>query len=92
MKTERITILLTPQQKEVIQAKAKRHKLSAGEVVRRAVEGYQTETDEAMLAALAEELERSVKEARVALKAALAETRETLDHLEKSRSAARRAA
>ena len=92
MKTKRMTILLTPQQKEVIQARAKALKLSSGEVVRRAVEGYQAGTDEALLTALAEELERSVKEARVALKSALAETRETLDCLQKTRAAARQAA
>lgn len=92
MKTERMTILLTPQQKEVIHAKAKKLNLSAGEVVRRAVEGYQAGGDEALLMALAEELERSVKEARIALKSALIETRATLDHLEKTRAAARKAA
>lgn len=92
MKTERMTILLSPQQKEIIQAKAKKLNLSAGEVVRRAVDGYQAEGDEALLTALAEELERSVKEARVALKSALAETRETLDQLDRTRAAARRAA
>lgn len=92
MKTERMTILLTPQQKEVIAAKAKKLNLSAGEVVRRAVEVYQSGSDDALLMALAEELERSVKEARTALKSALAETRATLDQLATTRSAARKAA
>ena len=92
MKTERMTILLTPQQKEAIRAKAKRFNLSAGEVVRRAVEGYQAHSDETLLTTLAEELERSAKEARAALKSALAETRETLDHIEKTRAAARKTA
>ena len=92
MKTERMTILLTPQEKEIINAKAKKLNLSAGEVVRRAVEVYQSGSDDALLIALAEELERSVKDARMALKSALAETRETLQHLEKTRSAARKAA
>lgn len=92
MKTERMTILLTPQQKEVINTKARKLNLSAGEVVRRAVEVYQSGSDDALLTALAEELERSVKEARVALKSALAETRETLDRLERTRNAARKVA
>ena len=71
---------------------AKKLKLSAGEVVRRAVEVHQTGGHEALLSALAEELARSAKEARVALKSALAATRKTIDHLEKTRTAARRAA
>lgn len=87
-----MTILLKSQQKEVIQAKAKNLNLSAGEVVRRAVEGNQAGGDEALLSALAEELARSVKEARAALKSARAATRKTIDHLEKTRTAARRAA
>ncbi len=45
-----------------------------------------------LLTVLAEELERSVKEARIALKSALADTRETLDHIEKTRAAARKTA
>jgi len=86
MKTERMTILLTPQQKHAINVKAQRLNLSAGEVVRRAVEQYRENEDEALLAALADELERSVREARAALKTALEETRGTLEHLAGSKS------
>lgn len=47
--------------------------------------------DSALITALAEEFERSIKEARMALKSALAETRATLEQLAKARSGARKA-
>ncbi len=80
MKTERMTILVTPAQKQAITAKARKLNVSAGEVIRRAVEGYRHNDEEAVLNALADELDRSVKEARLALKDALVETRRTVEH------------
>ena len=74
MKTARMTILVTPEQKASINKRAKQLKLSAGEVIRRAVDGYSsTLEDEAALSALAYELEHSVKQARGALREALSE-------------------
>jgi hypothetical protein len=93
MKTERMTILVTPAQKHAIAAKAKKLNVSAGEVIRRAVENYRHNDEEVVLNALADELDRSVKEARHALKEALAETRRTIEHFAaKSKSDQRRAA
>ena len=80
MKTERMTILVTPAQKQAIAAQAKKLNVSAGEVIRRAVEGYRHNDEEIVWNALADELDRAVKEASHALKDALAETRRTLDH------------
>ena len=80
MKTERMTILVTPAQKQAIATQAKQLNVSAGEVVRRAVEGYRHNDEENVLNALADELDRAVKEARYALKDALGETRRTLEH------------
>jgi hypothetical protein len=74
MKTARMTILVTPEQKASINKRAKQLKLSAGEVIRRAVDSYSsTIEDEAVLSALAHELEHSVKQARGALREALSE-------------------
>lgn len=93
MKTERITILVTPAQKQAISAKAKKLNVSTGEVIRRAVESYRHNNEEIVLNALADELNRSVKEARHALKDALAETRRTIEHFAtKAKSEQRRAA
>jgi hypothetical protein len=77
MKSERLTILVTADQKRAITAKAKRLNLSAGEVVRRAVESYHSGDEERVLDALADELARSAKEARTAIKEALDELRRT---------------
>jgi signal transduction histidine kinase len=81
MKTERMTILVTPAQKQTIAAKAKKLNVSAGEVIRRAVESYRHNDEELTLNAIADELDRAVKEARHALKDALMETRRTVEHL-----------
>lgn len=77
MKSERLTILVTSNQKRAIAAKAKRLNLSAGEVVRRAVASYRSDDEERMLDALADELTRSVKDARKAIREALDELRRT---------------
>jgi hypothetical protein len=57
MKTERMMILVTPEQKKAINAKAKALQLSAGELIRRAVDTYTGDTDTALLNAIADELE-----------------------------------
>jgi len=93
MKTQRMTILVTPAQKQAIGIQAKKLNVSAGEVIRRAVEGYRHNDEEIVLNALADELNRAVKEARQALKDALRETRRTLEHFAaKAKSEQRRAA
>ena len=81
MKTERLVILVTPEQKQAIMARAKSLNLSAGEVIRRSVQDYRPSDEEAVLGALADELERSAKETRKALAAAHQELRQTLDYL-----------
>ena len=81
MKTERMTILVTPAQKTSITRKARALQLSAGEVVRRAVESYRGDGDEeAVLRAMAEDLYRAAREARAAMKAAREEVEATLGY------------
>ena len=81
MKTERMVILLTREQKRGIAAKAKALNLSAAEVVRRAVDTYRPGADDALLLALADELKRSVVTTRAVVASALGELRRTSNQL-----------
>jgi hypothetical protein len=92
MKSERLVILRTPEQKQAIVAHARALNMSAGEIIRRSVERYRPNDEEAVLTALADELERSARETRKALAAARAEVRQTLAHFEARRRAAGKAA
>jgi negative regulator of replication initiation len=93
MKTERMTVLVTAEQKAAINAQAQSMGVSAGEMVRRAVETYASSAtgspndSEAVLNALADELFSAAKTARAALKAANKEVRTTIEQLAKSRGA-----
>ena len=92
MKTERMVILVTREQKATIATKAKQLNLSAGEIVRRAVDTYRPNDDELLLNALADELGRSVRDSRKALKEALNEVNKTLNHFAVKRLPAKKAA
>ena len=92
MKTERMVILVTPEQKATIATKAKELNLSAGEIVRRAVDTYRPNDDELLLNALADELGRSVRDSRKALKEALNEVNKTLNHFAAKRLPVKKAA
>lgn len=88
MKTARMTILLTPEQKSAIRAQAASLGISTGEMVRRAVENFgraanephKSESEE-VLNALADELFIAAKGAREALEAAEREVQLTLAQL-----------
>ena len=56
MKSERINLLVTPEEKASIEARAAALNLSTSEMVRRAVASYDPEIDEGELQALADEL------------------------------------
>ena len=85
MKTERLVILVTPEQKRALAHRAKALDLSVAELVRRSADGFRPGADEQALSALADELQRAVKESRAALRAALNETAATLAQLGKRR-------
>lgn len=85
MKTERLVILVTPEQKRAIANRAKSLDVSVAELVRRSAEGFGSGVDEVTLAALASELQKAVKESRAALRAALAEAQATLAQIGKRR-------
>ena len=91
MKTERLVILVTPGQKRALAVRAKALDLSVAELVRRSAEGLRPGVDEQVLSSLAVELQRSVRESRLALRAALAETQATLAQLGKGRKERRAA-
>ncbi|MBI2753521.1 MAG: hypothetical protein HYX46_08430 [Betaproteobacteria bacterium] len=88
---ERMVVLVTPEQRETIRARAKAEKLTMGEIVRRSVERYGSQADEAALEKLIEKVEESTDRANRALDrglAALAAGMARIDRMEKQ--AARR--
>ena len=88
MKTERLVILVTPEEKQRISARAKDLNLSTSEIVRRAVETFRPNErqEEEILDRIAGELETSTKQARQALSAAQKAVDETLAHFARKRS------
>jgi len=95
MKSARMTVLVTPEQKTVIHDRARILGISTGEMVRRAVESFGASTgsaataeSEAVLNALADELQRAAGEAKVALVTANREMQSTLRQLARHRHAA----
>lgn len=95
MKTARMTILLTPDQKAAIHARAERLGISTGEMVRRAVDSYgqvaandAKSESEVVLDALADELLAAAEEAKAALAAANRDVMETVKLLTKNREVA----
>lgn len=80
MKSERINLLVTPEEKAAMEARAAALNLSTSEMVRRAVASYDTVSDEAEFQALADELRAVATATENALDTALAQ----LDMLEVS--------
>lgn len=90
VKTERLTVLISPEEKAALVARAKGLGLSAGEMIRRAALEYRPAQEaaesELVLNALADELITAAKEARQALNSAEKELRSTLKRLRKGSS------
>lgn len=72
MRSERVTVLLSPEEKARLAQRAASLQIPIGELMRRAVAGYDPEADTAELEALADELERAVDAAEASLDKALA--------------------
>ncbi len=85
MKTERVTLLTSPDFKAFLGAEARREGVSVAELVRRRCESRLTE-EEALLAGLTRELNRAVGEAKAALKDGLDEARAVLSDLRAARA------
>jgi hypothetical protein len=86
VKTERVTLLTTPDFKAFLAREAAREGVSVAELVRSRCERRPSD-DEALLAALTKELLGAVAGARSALREALAESSRTLRELKASRGA-----
>ena len=84
MKTERITILGSPQFKSFLSTQARRHKMSVGEFVRSRCENRPSAED-AELEMLTEALRQSVAEAKRSLRDGLREARTVLAELQQKR-------
>ena len=87
MKTERVTLLTSPQFKAFLTSEAKREGVSVGELVRTRCE-QKPSADDAMLAALVGELRERVREAKKSLKSGLDEAQAMLAELHRARAAA----
>jgi len=69
--TERIVVLVTPEQKAEISSRAKEAKLTVGELLRRAVAAYSVDEQDEALAGLVEQVRKSAAHASKALDDAL---------------------
>ena len=85
MKTERVTLLTSPEFKAFLGAEAQREGVSVGELVRRRCEGRPS-ADETALAALTTELRAAVREAKKSLGGALDEAHAILGTLQAGRT------
>ena len=87
MKTARLTLLTTPEFKAFLGVEAARDGISVAELVRSRCE-QRPDADEALLAGLAAELRKAVRDAKTSLKEGLAETDAVLSELRRRREAA----
>jgi hypothetical protein len=85
MKTERVTLLTSPEFKAFLAAEARREKVSVAELVRSRCEGRPSE-DEAVLIALTAELRTAVSQAKQSLREGLAEADTVLAGLRAART------
>ncbi len=73
MRSERMTVLLTPEAKAMIESRARALGIASSELARRAIEAYDPDRDEQMLRLLAAELAAVVDQTEAKLDAALTE-------------------
>ena len=72
-----MTILVTPEEKAAITARASALNITAGELLRRSFESYDPDRDDAALDVLATELSQAVNDTRARLSEALQELKAT---------------
>lgn len=78
---ERMVILVTPEQKQAIAARAQAEKVPMGEMVRRAVDRYEPEEDTAALERLLDLVRESTSAAMAAIEKAERDARDALEYL-----------
>ncbi len=91
MKTQRMNLLISPEDKAAIQARAASLKLSQSELIRRAVAAYDPETPEEEVRLLAEELLEANKRTEAMVDEALERLDNFQARLAEDREAARAA-
>ena len=91
MKTERVTLLTSPEFKAFLNAEARRERVSVAELVRTRCERRPSD-EEAVLVALTIELNKAVGEAKKALRGGLDEAQAFLGELRARRAGAQGAA
>lgn len=89
MRTERLTILITPEEKADLSAKADRLGLTASDLVRLAVDGFDVCAVEQVLLVAAEQIERSVEQMNEVLDETHAFVQGQLAEMRAERAAAR---
>lgn len=70
--TERVPVLLTVEEKQALAERAQAAHISMGEFLRRAVAAFQPQEDEALLAGMMAQLEKTTAQANAALDDAFA--------------------
>ena len=73
MRSQRMTVLLTPEAKSMIEARARTLGITSSELARRAIEAFEPERDEQALRLLAAELASVVDRTEAKIDGALAE-------------------
>ena len=86
MKTERVTLLTSPEFKLFLAAEARREGVSVAELVRSRCERPSSAKEEAELRALTAELRAAIEDARRALRSGIDEAQSVLDELRAARS------
>ena len=87
VKTERVTILTTPDFKAFLSTEATREGVSVSELIRaRCLNTPANDEDELMLKALVEQVNESTQKAKKALNKGLRDARQTLNALKKARA------
>lgn len=89
MKTERLNLMITPEAKAEITARASSLKLSTSELVRRAVSAYEPDADDEELKALAREFLETVQRTEQALDQAVSRLERLEERLERGRDEVR---
>lgn len=87
MKTERLTILVTPQEKAAMTAKAAAMNVSTSEMLRLAFDAFEEPANQQLLSALADQLQRAVAAAHARLDEANATVEGVLAELRAGREA-----
>ncbi len=86
--TERVPVLMTPDEKKKVVSKAKQAGVAIGEYIRRAIDGYRPSEDEKALEAMINQMNKATKNAENSIDDTLEFVRESNKRIEKMESKA----